>query len=68
MNMHQTQISKKLKVAQSTVSRIVRGLNAPSPELAKRLAALFPGTTPWEWIESPKSTWDKANVNSKQES
>lgn len=61
MSMSQTQISKALKVDQSTVSRIARGINAPSPELAERLEALFPGTTPWEWIKNPKSTWLKVN-------
>lgn len=54
-------IARCLKVAPQTISRICSGRRRPSPELAKRLAVYFPGTTPWEWIESPTETWATVN-------
>ena len=58
----QTKLSKKANISKGRISQIVNGNGNPSLELAKRLAALFPDTTAWEWMENSRDTWAKVKT------
>jgi plasmid maintenance system antidote protein VapI len=52
----QTKLARHLSVTDALISLILKGERPISNEMAKRLAELFPETTPGFWIDADLAT------------